>query len=516
MRVIPSVTDTMEPTLRASVTDSKSSIRCLIRSLISVALMTISVSFVESVGRLRGQFVGNVLEPCAQRAIDHQVPGAHHRPADQARVDLAVQPYLALEALFERLSELFLLRLIERRRRGYRHVGNPSGAILEAVKEARDLGQVGQAVVGGERAHEVRALDLELRSGDAGHERGEFVRGDVRVAEQRLNARIRDHLRGRAQGLRPGGQTVTFARLLEGSTRVRSGDGELVRHGVGSDLRRELVEQVRVRARVDLATQELGGRPHRDAGHFPAQALLRAGGVELDLLLRGGDDARALGAGRALGLFHQLIGALLRVIDDLVGTLARLAHDSVGLAARLDQFLLALLRGRESLRDLARALVHRGEERWPDPLHHAQHQRGEHDHLHDEREIDVHRSISCLEPSAQQDCQWAACNVCSALTNGFANVKNSAKPMPIIAPASSSPATRTICTRRVGNSSGCRAEPSMKRPPRMPKPMAVPSAPMPKMMPTARTVMASMCAMPSIQSLLETNQTRKPVPPPQC
>src|SRR6266853_6310211 len=71
--------------------------------------------------------------------------------------------------------------------------------------------------------------------------------------------------------------------------------------------------------------------------------------------------------------------------------------------------------------------------------------------------------------------------------------------MPIIATASSRPATRNICTRSTGNSSGCRAEPSMKRPPRMPKPMAVPSAPMPKMMPTASTVMAWICAMFSIQ-----------------
>src|SRR5579864_76829 len=70
--------------------------------------------------------------------------------------------------------------------------------------------------------------------------------------------------------------------------------------------------------------------------------------------------------------------------------------------------------------------------------------------------------------------------------------------MPIIATASSRPATRNICTRSTGSSSGCRAEPSMKRPPRMPKPIAVPAAPSPKMMPTASTVMAWMCAI-SIQ-----------------
>ncbi len=43
MRQMPSVTDTTVPTLRASVTPLKFSIRCLIRSLISVALIAMSV-----------------------------------------------------------------------------------------------------------------------------------------------------------------------------------------------------------------------------------------------------------------------------------------------------------------------------------------------------------------------------------------------------------------------------------------------------------------------------------------
>src|SRR5215831_21179008 len=105
-------------------------------------------------------------------------------------------------------------------------------------------------------------------------------------------------------------------------------------------------------------------------------------------------------------------------------------------------------------------------------------------------------------------------NQCPATAprNGLANVKNSAKPMPIIATASRRPATRNICTRSTGSSSGWRAEPSMKRPPRMPKPMAVPRAPMPKMMPTASTVMAWMCAMLSIQ--LSYNKINNPLPQP--
>src|SRR6266404_4539779 len=265
-----------------------------------------------------------------------------------------------------------------------------------------------------------------------------------------------------------------------------------------SDLRRELVEEIGVRAGVDLARQELGGGAHRDARHLTPQRLARARGVELDLLLRGRENARALAAGCALGLLHQIVGAMLRLLDDVAGALARFTNDGVRLVAR---------RG-EPLLDLARALLHGVQDVRPDEPHRAEDQQGEHEHLHDEREIDVHGPNSCPEPSAHWNGQCAAC---SALTNGFANVKNSAKPMPIIATASRRPATRNICTRSTGNSSGCRAEPSMKRPPRMPKPMAVPSAPMPKMMPTASTVMAWMCAMFSIQLSSQTN-TKNPLP----
>src|SRR5437879_13840501 len=96
-----------------------------------------------------------------------------------------------------------------------------------------------------------------------------------------------------------------------------------------SDLRRQLVEEVGVRARVDLALEELGGGAHRDRGHFPAQALLRPRGVELDLLLCGRDDARALAAGGALGLLHELGSGVLRMLGDVVGAPARLAHDGL-------------------------------------------------------------------------------------------------------------------------------------------------------------------------------------------
>src|SRR5438874_12671258 len=80
-----------------------------------------------------------------------------------------------------------------------------------------------------------------------------------------------------------------------------------------SDLRRELVEEIGVRAGVDLARQELGGGAHRDARHLTPQRLAGARGVELDPLLRGCENARAFTARRALGLLHQIAGSVLRL-----------------------------------------------------------------------------------------------------------------------------------------------------------------------------------------------------------
>src|SRR5207253_11304618 len=86
-----------------------------------------------------------------------------------------------------------------------------------------------------------------------------------------------------------------------------------------SDLRRELVEEIGVRAGVDLARQELGGGAHRDAGHLTPQRLAGARGVELDLLLRRCENARAFTARHALGLLHQIAGSVLRLLDDEIG-----------------------------------------------------------------------------------------------------------------------------------------------------------------------------------------------------
>src|SRR5215469_2364920 len=144
MRVMPSVTETMEPTLRASVTDLKFSIRCLMRSEISVALMAISqVLLISSqgmskrnfIGGLSGQFISDAIQPGAQRSVDDQIAAAQDSAADEAGVSVAMQTHLALEPALERARERLLLAGIKRRGGGYRHVGDAERLVLQRIEE---------------------------------------------------------------------------------------------------------------------------------------------------------------------------------------------------------------------------------------------------------------------------------------------------------------------------------------------------------------------------------------------
>src|SRR5438309_11768592 len=89
MRVMPSVTETIEPMLRASVTGLKFSIRCLMSSEISVALMAIVLVPCETF-LLRSQLVGDALEARAECAVDLKVPGCQRCASGEFGKNLAV------------------------------------------------------------------------------------------------------------------------------------------------------------------------------------------------------------------------------------------------------------------------------------------------------------------------------------------------------------------------------------------------------------------------------------------
>src|SRR5688572_11585331 len=110
---MPSVTVTTVPTLRASLADWNFSIRALIRSLISDALIAITVSY------LLGYLCAQALQASTQGSIDDQVVGLQHRAAQQGRVERVVQADFTLQSLFERGGVLLLLRFAEGRGGGH-------------------------------------------------------------------------------------------------------------------------------------------------------------------------------------------------------------------------------------------------------------------------------------------------------------------------------------------------------------------------------------------------------------
>src|SRR5262249_47537000 len=145
---MPSVTDTMVPTLRASVTPLKLSIRCLIRSLISVALIAICgpVALVNLEKRacglgapavfriLSSQLVSNAVEPGAYGTVDHEVSSTEDGASQQRRVGLTLQPYLPFEAALQSGGKSFLLTLLQRCGGGDGDVNHTFGFVLQLIE----------------------------------------------------------------------------------------------------------------------------------------------------------------------------------------------------------------------------------------------------------------------------------------------------------------------------------------------------------------------------------------------
>src|SRR5208283_1866460 len=98
MRTMPSVTLTTVPTLRASAADWNFSMRALIRSLISDALMDIKP--------LPCQFGSEPFQTAFQRSVDDQIPRANHRAAQQRRVHRILHAHPALQSRLKRLAQL--------------------------------------------------------------------------------------------------------------------------------------------------------------------------------------------------------------------------------------------------------------------------------------------------------------------------------------------------------------------------------------------------------------------------
>src|SRR5690554_3056840 len=99
MRITPSDTPTMVPSLRAWALTSRLSMRCLMTSLISDGFSCCICSFLNSFPGLGIQCLGQFLQLPAHGAVDDHVPRPYDQSADQAVVDLDFDLHLPLQPL---------------------------------------------------------------------------------------------------------------------------------------------------------------------------------------------------------------------------------------------------------------------------------------------------------------------------------------------------------------------------------------------------------------------------------
>src|SRR5665213_760453 len=185
---MPSVTDTIAPTLRASVASVKPSIRCLIRSLISVALMAMSFDPLKPV--LCRKLERHALEPGAQRSVDDEVTGTNDGATNQGSVHFVVQPHLALQSARQCGGQRFLLFGIQSSCSRDGDVNYAVGLIFQRIKQRRDFGQIDEPSVLSKSEHELVPLGPQFATADIDHEVGERFRRDARIAKESRDARI--------------------------------------------------------------------------------------------------------------------------------------------------------------------------------------------------------------------------------------------------------------------------------------------------------------------------------------
>src|SRR5258708_17119746 len=142
MRTMPSVTLATVPTLRVAVADLNVSMRALMRSLISDALMDITLNPLANTDRLRRQLERNAFEPAEQGTVDYRIAGAQHGAADQCGIRVAVQPHRALEFALEGPGERLLLGAVDGRGRCHGYVDDAFRLVFIAVEQCGDFRQV--------------------------------------------------------------------------------------------------------------------------------------------------------------------------------------------------------------------------------------------------------------------------------------------------------------------------------------------------------------------------------------
>src|SRR5690606_30895845 len=150
-----------------------------------------------------------------------------------------------------------------------------------------DLREQPEPAVLRQRVQEVRGVLVERSAADVRDQARKLGRRDARVEQQTLHALVRDDRRRIREELGPARKRALLARVSERGAGLGSGDRDLFGHDGSSrngsaalDLERQLLEEIRVRLRVDLATEQLAGAGDRERRDLLAELLTGAPGFQ--------------------------------------------------------------------------------------------------------------------------------------------------------------------------------------------------------------------------------------------
>ncbi len=305
----------------------------------------------------RDQFVRNSRQAPAHRAINDEVAGAQYRAPSSSGSVVQCRRTSRLRRRDSALANDCCCRSSSGAAGRDRHVGDPFGVVLERIEQRRRFpaGHSGDAP----RPACARSCDqCSPRPAPARSSTScdSCAGGHMRITEQRFHARIGDHLRRGLQRRGPRPQHAVGTRLGESGLGVRTGDGDVVGHGL--DLCCELVQKLSVRSRVDFALQHFRCSTHQPDSPHPCAAIRG----------RASFPDRSVSAPMPLCAWPRRSPGpwparparwhASALIQNLGRALARFLDHGVGLDLRLRERLLALIRGCQTLGDLARALFH--------------------------------------------------------------------------------------------------------------------------------------------------------------
>ena len=190
------------------------------------------------------------------------------------------------------------------------------------------------------------------------------------------------------QRRRPRRQHAVGARLGEGRLGIGPGDGGLVSHRIRSARPACRADRHASRASISRPSTLEAARDRQPATSRRSSSRARV--VSRSIWVWAEATSRAPSA-LAWPLACSTSSFARSGPDhDLGCAFARLADQGIGLDLRLRQGLLALVGGRQALRDLARALVHGTQDHRPHEPHREPDEDRKDEHLDDERQIEVH------------------------------------------------------------------------------------------------------------------------------